>query len=132
MTFFQWSDDLSVGVNMIDSQHKKLIALINKLSDSAKGKGEIDPYEVFAELSDYVSTHFSDEEALMIDNNYAGYDSHVKEHNEFTQEMLRFRQLLDSGDILVNDQILTFLKGWLFNHIMKIDKQLSSLKKAKT
>jgi hemerythrin len=47
MPLFAWDESLSVGYEPIDEQHKRLIALINKLHDAMiEGKGQ----EVLGEL----------------------------------------------------------------------------------
>ena len=62
----EWTQDLSVGVNKIDEQHKELFSRINNLLTAIKQhrcKDEID--NTIAFLEDYARTHFSYEEKQM-------------------------------------------------------------------
>ena len=62
----QWTNDLSAGVEQIDSQHKELIARINTLLDAMKqGRGRTEVGQTVSFLSDYVATHFGEEEKYM-------------------------------------------------------------------
>jgi hemerythrin len=40
MSFYEWSEFMSVGVPLLDSDHKALIQLINQLHDALEDKEE--------------------------------------------------------------------------------------------
>jgi hemerythrin-like metal-binding protein len=124
MIFFQWNESLSVGIEKIDMQHKKLISLINDLYQamtSGKGKEELD--KIFKELFDYVKTHFFDEEKLMFVHHYEGYEAHKREHQKFSEQLKKYKEKFDKGDRKIAIEVSDFLKEWLVNHIMKTDQQ---------
>jgi hemerythrin len=60
MTFYKWSESMSVGVESIDSDHMALIDLINRLHQAVSGEtsGQ-SPQEVFDTLIAYTEIHFS-------------------------------------------------------------------------
>ncbi len=63
---FEWSDEYSVGVSIVDDEHKKLVSLINE-ADIAKQNGE-NLTEIMKILNDmvlYARRHFKMEEAYM-------------------------------------------------------------------
>ncbi|MEK7700013.1 MAG: hemerythrin domain-containing protein [Planctomycetota bacterium] len=65
----QWSENLAVGVTMIDDQHKGIFSRINTLmSAMSQGKGKEEVGKVLEFLADYTKKHFSAEEKLMMES----------------------------------------------------------------
>jgi hemerythrin len=55
----EWTPKISVNNKKIDTQHKTLFSIINKLITIKKEKTESDTiFEVLRELIDYSGTHF--------------------------------------------------------------------------
>ena len=123
MPFANWTDSMSVGIEKIDAQHRKLLDVINDLHDAAQvGKGAEVRDALFQELAEYVGTHFGTEEELMREHLYPDLDSHKRAHDGFTAKVLGFRQKSGGGDI--SDDVLVFLKDWIVNHDILIDRKL--------
>ncbi len=81
MAFFNWTSDLASGNSQIDSDHKQLIGLLNKLHDAmSAGKGNAVLGTILDELISYTATHFKREEMLMQQIGYADFVSHKAEH----------------------------------------------------
>jgi hemerythrin len=54
MAHMEWSENLSVGINEIDEQHKKLVSQINALHDGMRsGQGKDTLEKTLGELADY-------------------------------------------------------------------------------
>ena len=65
MATITWSDNLSVNIKEIDTEHKKLINMINELhSAMGSGKGREAMERSLPGLVDYTKTHFAYEEKL--------------------------------------------------------------------
>ncbi|MCX8167242.1 MAG: bacteriohemerythrin [Candidatus Micrarchaeota archaeon] len=127
MALFEWTENLSVGIPTIDEQHKKLISIINELNEAMKsGKGKELIGKVIKELLDYTKYHFSKEEALMVQANYVGIESHKLAHNQFVKNIENSEKDFKNGKITVTIELINFLKDWLIKHIMGIDKKYSS------
>ncbi|HON53806.1 MAG TPA: hemerythrin domain-containing protein, partial [Bacteroidales bacterium] len=64
MALIIWNNMYSVNVESLDTQHKKLVELVNQLHDSIKS-GQKDKVltGIYNELIGYTITHFRDEEA---------------------------------------------------------------------
>jgi len=77
MAYFEWTDELSVNVGAIDTQHKKLVEMINSLNEAmlAKKGREMQKTTIDA-MVDYAATHFKLEEGYMAKFKYPGYDAH--------------------------------------------------------
>lgn len=63
---FYWSEDLSVGIQEIDEQHKELVPLLNRLRDAVVAHhGYAACSEILDQLAQYTRVHFIVEESLM-------------------------------------------------------------------
>lgn len=123
MAFMEWNDSLSVGVQQIDNEHKKLVVLVNDLNDSMKnGKSKEVLEIVFSELVDYTIEHFTNEELLMQKVNYSNITVHKREHDELTKKVRVLKDDFISGKMMVSIEVRDFLKNWIVNHIQKTDK----------
>jgi hemerythrin-like metal-binding protein len=123
MAKIEWSDTLSVGVLMFDTEHKKLVSIINKLDDAMRqGQGNALIGQVLKELINYTKTHFTHEERVMQQHKYPGLDVQVKEHKGFVDKIVSMEQDLASGKALMSLSVSNFVSAWIKNHIMKTDK----------
>ena len=121
-----WDDSLSVNVNAIDEQHKKLIALINELHAAMKDrKGNAILFDVVKRLKDYTVTHFQFEEKLFDKYGFPDTKAHKEIHKTFVDTVANFDADLRSGRATVSMDVLRFLKRWLIEHIKGTDKGYS-------
>ncbi len=120
MSFYEWSESMSVGVELIDSDHKALIDLINLLHEAVSGEdNEQSLQDVFDRLIAYTEIHFSREEKVMQACGFPGMTTHQDEHAEFTGRVYEIRAKLQSGDDSpISNELLVYLKGWLNAHIL--------------
>ncbi len=127
MSLLNWSNELSVKINGIDDQHKRLVDLINELYDAMKeGKGKEKLGAVLREMINYTKYHFSAEEKLMLQRNYPEFPQHKAEHDAFTQKVTEFNNQFEAGAMFLSNEVLFFLKDWLVNHIKVTDKKYTS------
>jgi len=129
-----WTSDLSVGIELIDEQHKMLIKHLNDLSqalDSGQGPAKIATTLNF--LIDYTDFHFTAEEKHMAANKYPELENHKKMHAEFNQTLAsREEDLQEEGATqMLADSIDTLLVKWLFNHIQTVDVKFGKFLKEK-
>ena len=127
-TFIKWNPKFETGIPTVDAQHRKLVALCNKLrsaimkSSSAQGlKWEDSLASALRECTDYVQTHFHDEEVLMQAAGYEGYERHKKEHEAFTRKVLETAQGFSSSSVKSALQFVNFLYEWILSHIAHED-----------
>jgi hemerythrin len=132
MAFIDWNDTYSVGVVKIDNQHKRLVQIINELSDATSaGKGKEVLGNVLKELIAYVNTHFKTEEEMMVQYGYQEYENHRYEHEKLTDEVKRFFDDYQAGKALLSVQIMNFLRNWLMDHIVVKDKKFGKFLNSK-
>jgi hemerythrin len=123
MALINWSDSYSVKVKQFDDQHKKLISMVNELHDSMKiGKGKEILGKILTGLVQYTELHFRNEEQLMKQHGYPGYENHKKEHNMLVVQVSDLHKQHQQGNTPITQNVLLFLKEWLNNHIQGEDR----------
>jgi hemerythrin len=123
MAHIQWSERLSVGLASIDSQHRKLVDLINDLYDAMmKGEGKTHTGPILKELIRYTHEHFADEEAGMQKAGYPDLAHHKELHRELTRQVEEFEARFEKGEVTLSISMLKFLNEWLTGHIIGVDK----------
>lgn len=119
-----WTNDLSVGIEEIDEQHKILVSLVNRLYQGIIHQTDVTVLqEVLNELVQYTVVHFSVEESLMRIFDYPGYDEHKTYHQDLTKQVKDLNEKFKSGKATISMELLSFLRKWLTNHIMVEDKK---------
>ena len=83
MAAITWDETLSVKVNSIDLQHKKLIDLINSFYENLDKKSNKEKIlTLIRALKDYTLFHFSTEERYMKQAGYPDFEKHKAEHQK--------------------------------------------------
>ncbi|MCP5459654.1 MAG: hemerythrin family protein [Gammaproteobacteria bacterium] len=111
--------ELAAGLQEIDKQHMDLLNILNDLNESLQGvrRKEVRT-EVLNKLIEFIKVQFSVEESLMRILDYPDYREHKAEHDRL---LLKVGELGEDGTTPTHE-LLIFLRKWLFNHIMKVDK----------
>lgn len=89
MNFFYWNNSFEVGIASIDSQHRRLVDLINALAAAVTDGGKLPELQsLFGQLMEYAAVHFSDEEKLMNASPLpeAEKEAHRKAHRGFVEK----------------------------------------------
>lgn len=120
----KWSDDLSVGLQEVDEQHKTLVGMLNELHVAiVEHHGTAACRAVLDRLAEYTRTHFTVEESLMRLLNYPDFDAHKHQHEALIHEVVALQKKLDAGTAAISFELLHFLKVWLTRHITDVDKR---------
>lgn len=120
----EWNDKYSVGVSIIDEEHKRLIELINNVIVAKQhNNNQNELLKILNEMVEYANTHFKTEETYMIKFKYPEYQYHKEEHLDFSVKTLAYESRVVSGDLHVATEILEYLKSWLVEHIQRTDKK---------
>lgn len=128
MVFIEWNKDLELGFEKIDEQHKQLIDIINRAYETSLEKDKKKRNEILNELTEFVRVHFSTEEKYFEECHYAGAEEHIEEHMGLIEKVLKFKNEFEEKDCDC-EAFLTFLKEWLEEHLMVMDKKyVKSLK----
>lgn len=117
-----WNEKLDIGLDEINRQHQALLHLINELYHLLKHNYGLSSIKrVVQGLIDYTANHFKYEEVLFEQIDYAQTREHIDKHTELVSQVLDFQKRVERGEE-VGDELMTFLKNWLSNHIMREDK----------
>ncbi|MBJ6726472.1 bacteriohemerythrin [Geomesophilobacter sediminis] len=123
MSMIEWSDELSIGIDYIDEQHKQLMAIINELQLAVEyDKGPDFVYPIIEHLYNYANTHFSDEEELLRMHNYPDLIDHRQEHLAFISKIDELKNRYETDREGLTIHLRNFLLGWLYNHIKSEDQ----------
>ncbi len=132
MPYAEWGDEFSVGIEELDADHKKLLALLNDLKKAMDAGDAHDALgRVLAGLKLYMSFHFAHEEELFRQLEYPDYEAHCREHQAFADavEELHRDFRVRASDALPR-QAFDFLKNWLYEHSLGADRAFASYLKA--
>ncbi len=122
-----WGEILSVGIDEIDEDHRKLVGIFNILNHAVQ-EGESPEYLAAAleELINCTVWHFSHEERLMLKHRYPAMAEHKAEHRDLIQSAQELQQELLRADKAVADEHIMFLERWLTEHILTADGRLGA------
>jgi hemerythrin len=118
MPLIEWTPALSVGVDLIDVQHQKLLAIANDLHEATlehRAKQVIG--QTLADLIDYTHTHFATEERFFVEFDYADKEAHMAEHRALSSKVLELKAEFDAGNTAVTLEVMRFLKQWITEHL---------------
>lgn len=125
----EWDNKYSVGVPLIDKQHKELVSITNELFVAcvdSSGSGLDSTFQSAVKRAvDYVRTHFKDEEGLQKQSAYPHFTEHKAEHEKFVKELLKFVKAYESGQKFVPNNFVRYLRDWLLEHIAINDRKFA-------
>lgn len=111
-----WTEDMAVGVKVLDDDHKRLIALMNKvIAAFYAGVGGRMVETAMNELDAYTREHFAREEAMLEAKGDTNLDSHRRQHRELVDELTALRAEKPGAEVIA------ILYRWLVAHIMGTD-----------
>ena len=121
---FNWSDTYSVGNVILDSQHRRLLALCSRASalmsdEKRAGKSE-EFHELLHEMSQYSNEHFKTEETILEKCGYPDLDDQIREHNEYQERLLNYLIAATEGR-LDWQGMGSLLLYWWIHHILESD-----------
>lgn len=119
-----WSDAYNLGVAEIDSQHKKMIGIINHLysvMQAATEKEEMNT--ILQELIDYANYHFATEEKHFEEFHYEDAVEHIKAHDMYREKISKFAEEYYNNAIMLPFEMMDFLGEWWTRHILGVDRK---------
>ncbi len=125
MTLVEWNEKMSVGVSVIDDEHKRLVGMLNELYDAMQAKQSKEALgNVLDGLVAYTTYHFKHEETLFAETDYPDAAEHEKEHADLTSQVLDVQRKYQEGvSGTLSTEVLNFLRKWLLAHILRSDKK---------
>ena len=125
MPLMTWTEKLSVGVGVLDDDHKKLVGMVNELYDAMQdGHGKDKLGRILDGLVQYTKMHFAREEKFFAQTGYADAGPHRQQHDALTRQVLDVQQKYAAGaTATLSLDVMHFLKDWLVKHIQGSDQK---------
>lgn len=126
MKTFEWSPVFETGLEEVDTQHRRLVELVNDLGDKLES-GEAQHIDATLNaLAQYTVYHFGCEEALMrsagVDPEYA--QRHEATHRLFVKQVTDWISQRNAPGQTTLPQLLDYLANWLIFHILGDDQSM--------
>ncbi len=112
-----WTNQLNIGIEVIDQQHRRIVEYINQLEDARSAvvsRQELG--RLIHDLVDYTVSHFGFEESLQEEAGYPFLKAHKRVHELFTRRVSDFQDRFDKGEEIV-EELNGLLVSWLYSHI---------------
>lgn len=120
----QFTEDMKIGIPLIDAQHKSMIDFANELAVLCGANPSREELKASLDfLGNYVVQHFGDEEIMQIESHYPRYEQHRGIHQEFVETFqslyAEFEKNGPSAEftVVLNNRVL----HWIITHIKKED-----------
>jgi hemerythrin len=125
MPLMTWTEKLSVGVGVLDEDHKKLVGMVNELYDAMQaGHGKEKLGRILDGLVQYTKMHFAREEKFFAQTGYADTAAHKQQHDALTGQVLDVQRKYASGlTATLSIDVMNFLRDWLVKHIQGSDQK---------
>ncbi|MDR0450362.1 MAG: bacteriohemerythrin [Treponema sp.] len=132
--FIEWNDRYSVGIELIDEQHRELFSQMNNLYLSCQKEGE-EARVLFSAnirlLLRYISYHFSSEEKMLKNIKYPDLAVHSQQHSALTKIIAERIEQFDRGDPAPLSggkglDFIKYLRDILISHVAILDRKYAS------
>ena len=110
----EWREGFCIGIDHLDREHRYLFALVVALNPDTAAR-------TMEKLLEYVTLHFSHEQAVMKKSRYPALEEHLKQHEAFAARVAEF---LTGGDDWTEERVQDlrrYLNKWLIAHILTHD-----------
>jgi hemerythrin len=119
-----WTEHLTVGNAMIDSDHKKLFSMVNGIGDMLKQADRVALSDAFDQVEDWLCIHFAHEQAIAQAVKFP-FGKNTLEHEVVLKDLCRIRDVIaDRNGVFEEgaaDYYCEFLSDWLTNHVLMED-----------
>ena len=120
-----WREQLSVGNDIIDNDHKYLIDIINLIEHSFATKNLNALAEALDSLTQYSKSHFAHEEKIAQAVGYKQIAYLNRSHSGLVKQLDKAKNELNEISQEWSSEIAAhfnqFLRDWLINHVIKED-----------
>jgi len=122
-----WKDSLLVGVPQLDTQHRKLVEIIDKLMgecEHGESRGEIE--ETLNSIIWHTKEHVRTEENLQAKYAYPGISAHKRLHAHFIMNLSALAQEFKQtgSNAVFIGKLNKTLVDWFISHVGDEDKKV--------
>lgn len=132
MKNFVWDEEYKIGIERFDEQHKQLMIALKDVYKAMEDKTDrVALGRVINNLIKYAKEHLAAEEAFLFEHAYPDFEEHKKQHKIFMKKMNQFCEDFYSDKFTLHFEIAVFLKNWILNHILVVDKKYTEYFKSR-
>lgn len=116
-----WQDEMAIGIEPFDREHRDLLEAINRLHAIATGPA--DPAALSAAVDRLIhitEEHFTHEETVLRHHGCPNLGMHQREHDELLDDVTALRLIGDDLEEVIG--MLQMLRDWLLDHIVHFDR----------
>jgi hemerythrin-like metal-binding protein len=116
-----WKDDMAIGIEPFDREHRDLVEAINRLHAVATGPADPAAFNVAVDrLIHITEEHFTHEETVLRHHGCPNLGMHQREHDELLDDVTALRLVGDDLEEVIG--MLEMLRDWLHDHIVHFDR----------
>jgi len=120
-----WREQLSVGNNIIDADHKHLVEIINSVEICLEKKNMPALKAELQRLHDYSLLHFDREEKIAIAVGYEQTPGLQQSHQALIEKLGKMQSAFVTAEQTWSPELTKgfadFLRNWLIDHVIKED-----------
>ena len=132
MPILDWSDEYSINVAEIDSQHKKLLEHVNRLHAGVEAQiDKEDLRQLLLDLVEYAQFHFGFEEKLMREHGMEHMKRHHKEHKLLLRHLGHVVDAISAGKRPAFYSEYDVSNDWFLAHIRGFDRTMGAFLNSK-
>jgi hemerythrin len=124
-----WTERLSVGNAMLDTEHKQLVDMVNGIERAIRARDCLALLRAFKPFEDYVRAHFENEARVAQSVNFP-FVQHALEHQYVLEELRQMSKELAANDGRWSESAAEhysyFLSEWLIEHLLQEDMLMKS------
>lgn len=123
-SLLEWREEYSVGVKIIDEQHRRMFGLINELIGMIKTTPNAEQIaSILRGIIEYKQKHFATEEVYFQRFGFEGTEEHIAEHRKFDAKVEEIREKYGTDFVMFAFELVDFLEDWLIDHILHTDRK---------
>ncbi len=122
----EWNESLAIGVGVVDRQHRELFARAAEFEAALERSDALAIASTFDFLRSYAVIHFAEEERLMREAAFPGFEEHLAQHRDFTTRLdALVREHREKGPgAFLGLRARNWIVVWLLDHIGVVDQDV--------
>ena len=125
MTIIEWRSEFSVGIEIIDHDHKELVGRIRGRQQELEGCQDMDKIvEILGEIFADIAEHFTLEERVMEQMRYPALADHKEDHETLLDDLREIMVAVEDDGVLDEAQLTDDLDRWFSDHFRSHDAKL--------
>ena len=121
-----WSPTYSIGLKVIDDQHKKILNLVNEMYNHIAADEESElaySKKIIQQTVEHIRENFATEEKILLITKFPEYAEHKSAHESFILTLIGNMKDVENGKKLNITAFTHFLRDWILTHIAIMDRQ---------